>query len=232
MTPEEFYAQWNGSTRSERSAAHEHFLGLCELLEVPKPAEADPRGADYTFEKLTKRLGRGRGYADVWKKHCFAWEYKGPRKNLVEAYAQLKQYADDLENPPLLIVSDTQEIRIHTNWTNTVAEEHVVKLADLNDPDMRRMLKACFEHPERLKPTGTPETLTARAAAKFGEIAQGLRRNHDPQRVAHFVNKLVFCLFAEDIDLLPDRIFADIIAEAIAQHRLERLRIDRDRVWT
>ena len=151
----------------------------------------------------------------MWKKHCFAWEYKGPRKNLVEAYAQLKQYADDLENPPLLIVSDTQEIRIHTNWTNTVAEEHVVKLADLNDPEQRQRLKECFEHPERLKPTGTPETVTARAAAKFGEIAQGLRRNHDRQRVAHFVNKLVFCLFAEDIDLLPDRVFAEIVAEAL-----------------
>ena len=215
MTPEHFIAQWRGSTRSERSAAHEHFLGLCEVLEVPKPADAGPHAADYTFEKLTKRLGRGRGYADVWKKHCFAWEYKGPRKNLVEAYAQLKSYADDLENPPLLIVSDMQEIRVHTNWTNTVAEEHVVKLADLTDPDVRRMLKACFEHPERLKPTGTPETVTARAATAFGEIAQGLRRNHDPQRVAHFINKLVFCLFAEDIDLLPDRVFAEIIAEAV-----------------
>ena len=140
---------------------------------------------------------------------------RGRARNLVEAYAQLKSYADDLENPPLLIVSDMQEIRVHTNWTNTVAEEHVVKLADLTDPDVRRMLKACFEHPERLKPTGTPETVTARAATAFGEIAQGLRRNHDPQRVAHFINKLVFCLFAEDIDLLPDRVFAEIIAEAV-----------------
>ena len=41
-----------------------------------------------------------------------------------------------------------------------------------------------------------------------------MRRHYDERRVAHFINKLVFCLFAEDIDLLPDRIFADILDEA------------------
>jgi type II restriction/modification system DNA methylase subunit YeeA len=44
-----------------------------------------------------------------------------------------------------------------------------------------------------------------------------LRRRYDERRVAHFINKLVFCLFAEDIELLPDRVFADILEEA--QHR-------------
>ena len=103
-------------------------LIFASCLEVPKPAEIDPHGKEYTFDKLTKRLGRGKGFADVWKRHCFAWEYKGPRKNLVQAYAQLKQYADDLGNPPLLIVSDMREIRIHTNFTNTVAKQHVIEL--------------------------------------------------------------------------------------------------------
>jgi len=131
MTPEAFIAKWRGSTLTERSASHQHFLDLCELLEVPKPAEADRHGTEYSFEKSVKKLAGEPGFVDVWKKHCFGWEYKGPRKNLVAAYAQLKQYADDLENPPLLIVSDMQEIRIHTNFTNRIAEQHVVALADL-----------------------------------------------------------------------------------------------------
>ncbi|MGA8548791.1 MAG: type IIL restriction-modification enzyme MmeI [Stellaceae bacterium] len=41
-----------------------------------------------------------------------------------------------------------------------------------------------------------------------------LRQHYEERRVAHFINKLVFCLFAEDIDLLPDRIFADLLDEA------------------
>jgi hypothetical protein len=215
MSPEEFIATWRGTTRTERSAAQEHFLGLCELLGVPKPAEVDRHGTDYTFEKSTRKIGDTAGFADVWKRHCFAWEYKGKRRNLVEAYAQLKQYADALENPPLLIVSDMQEIRVHTNFTNAIAQQHVIPLAELRSVEARDLLRNCFLHHERLQPTATRESVTAQAAAKFANIAVLLRRQYDERRVAHFINKLVFCLFAEDIDLLPDRIFAATLEEAI-----------------
>src|SRR5438128_3960478 len=78
---------------TERLAAHEHFLDLCALLGVPKPAEIDRHGTEYTFEKSTRKIGDTQGFADVWWRGRFAWEYKGHRRNLVEAYAQLKQYA-------------------------------------------------------------------------------------------------------------------------------------------
>ena len=157
------------------------------------------------------------GFADVWKRHCFAWEYKGKRSNLVQAYAQLKQYADAFENPPLLIVSDLQEIRIHTNFTNAIAQQHVIPLAELRSVEARELLRNCFLHPERLLPRQTRESVTAEAAAKFASIAVRLRRRYDERRVAHFINKLVFCLFAEaeGIELLPDRIFADILDESV-----------------
>ncbi len=216
MTPEQFRDKWRNSTRTEKSAAHEHFLDLCELLDVKKPAETDPHGTEYTFEKSTLKLGGASGFADVWKKGCFAWEYKGPKKNLVQAYAQLKGYADALDNPPLLIVSDMREIRIHTNFTNTIAQQHVFALADLVAPEPRNLLRACFLAPERLRPTETREGVTAKAATRFANIAVRLRhQNHDPQRIAHFLNKLVFCLFVEDIELLPKRVFADILDEAV-----------------
>ncbi len=214
MSPEEFIDKWRGTTRTERSAAHEHFLDLCALLGVPKPADVDRHGTEYTFEKSTRKIGDTAGFADVWKRHCFAWEYKGNRRNLVEAYAQLKQYADALENPPLLIVSDMQEIRVHTNFTNAIAQQHVVPLAELRSVEARDLLRNCFLHPERLLPTATRESVTAQAAANFSNIAVLLRRHYDERRVAHFINKLVFCLFAEDIDLLPDRIFAATLEEA------------------
>ena len=215
MTPEDFIDKWRGTTRTERSAAQEHFLGLCELLKVPKPSDVDRRGTEYTFEKTTRKIGGTAGFADVWKRHCFAWEYKGKRRNLVEAYAQLKQYADALENPPLLIVSDMQEIRVHTNFTNAIAQQHVIPLAELRSVEARGLLRNCFLHPEQLLPTATRESVTAQAASEFAQIARALRRHYDERRVAHFINKLVFCLFAEDIELLPDRIFADILDESV-----------------
>ena len=57
--------------------------------------------------------------------------------------------------------------------------------------------------------------MTERAAATFAELAQGLRdRGHDPQTVAHFVNRLVFCIFAEDVGLLPDDMFTRMLTHA------------------
>jgi hypothetical protein len=167
------------------------------------------------LEKSTRKIGDAAGFADVWKRHCFAWEYKGNHKNLVKAYAQLKQYADAFENPPLLIVSDMQEIRVHTNFTNAIAQQHVIPLSELRSVEARDLLRNCFVHPERLLPTQTREGVTAEAAAKFASIAVGLRQRYDERRVAHFINQLVFYLFAEDIELLPDRIFADILDESV-----------------
>jgi len=218
VTPEVFIARWRGSTRTERSAAQEHFIDLCALLGVDKPGNVDRHGHNYTFEKNVLKLDGTAGYADVWKKERFAWEYKGPKKNLVRAYAQLKQYADALENPPLLIVSDMEEIRIHTNFTNAITKQHTIHLIDLIAPETRQLLRDCFIAPERLKPTATRESVTAEAAVSLGAIAARLRaRGIEPGRIAHFLNKIVFCLFSEDIDLLPNRLFADIIDEGSRQ---------------
>ena len=164
MTPEQFIAKWRPSTLTERSASQSHFNDLCDLLEIPKPAD-DATGGDYAFAKSVDKPDGRKGEADVWKRNCFAWEYKGKAKNLTKAYLQLKEYADALDNPPLLIVSDMKEIRIHTNFTNTIAEVIVIELSDLNDHIIRRKLVQAFTEPEKLRPTKTREAVTAEAAA-------------------------------------------------------------------
>ena len=92
MTPQEFIAKWKKAQLSERSAAQQHFLDVCYLLGQPKPAEADPEGAWYTFERGVHKTGGGEGWADVWMKGKFAWEYKRKGRNLAEAYLQLLLY--------------------------------------------------------------------------------------------------------------------------------------------
>lgn len=106
MTPVEFAAKWAGSQATERAAAQEHFIDLCRMLGYPTPNEADPAGEWYAFEKGAEKLGGGDGFADVWKRGHFAWEYKGKKKDLVAAYKQLNDYREALENPPLLVVCD------------------------------------------------------------------------------------------------------------------------------
>ena len=215
MTPHAFIAKWRDATLKERSAAQEHFLDICRLLDEPTPAEADPTGATYCFERGARKDTGGDGWADVWKRHCFAWEYKGQRANLDAAFAQLRQYALALENPPLLIVSDLRRFRIRTNWTNSVSRTYEFDLDDLTDSTVRDRLKWAFSDPERLRPGETRRALTERAAAAFAAVAQTLRaRGHDPPVVAHFVNRLVFCMFADDVGLLPDHMFTRMLRQA------------------
>ena len=215
MTPGEFIAKWRASELKERSASQEHFIDLCRLLGEPTPAEADPTGDHYCFERGARKDTGGEGWADVWKRHHFAWEYKGKHANLDTAFRQLRQYALALENPPLLIVSDMARFRIRTNWTNSVSRTHEFELEELVDAATRDKLKWAMSDPERLKPGETRQALTERAAATFASLAQSLReRGHDPQEVAHFVNRLVFCMFAEDVGLLPNNMFTRMLEQA------------------
>jgi type II restriction/modification system DNA methylase subunit YeeA len=215
MTPSEFIRKWKAANLKERSAAQEHFLDLCRLLEERTPADADPLGEWYCFERGASKLTGGEGWADVWKRGHFGWEYKGKHKDLKAAYIQLQQYSVALENPPLLIVCDMDRFRIHTNWTNTVQQVYEITLDDLHEPEKRQYLKWVFSDPERLKPGKTRQTLTEEAAEQFASLAHRLRvQGHDPQTVAHFVNRLVFCMFAEDIGLLPNAMFSRMLEHA------------------
>ena len=218
MTPAQFIAKWRASALKERSAAQEHFIDLCRLLGEPTPAEADPAGDHYCFERGAIKDSGGGGWADVWKRHCFAWEYKGKHANLDAAFDHLRQYALALENPPLLIVSDMRRFRIRTNWTNSVSRTLEFELDDLMDAAVRDKLKWAMSDPERLRPGETRQTLTEPAARTFARLAQSLRdQGHEPQEVAHFVNRLVFCMFAEDVGLLPDDMFTRMLKHARRQ---------------
>jgi type II restriction/modification system DNA methylase subunit YeeA len=219
MTPQEFIAKWRSVELKERSASQSHFNDLCRLLDLPDPISADPKGDWFAFEQGAAKAGGGEGWADVWRKDCFGWEYKGKRKDLKAALNQLLGYSQSLGSPPLLIVSDTDRIEIHTNWNNTVQKTYHLSLDDLLDAGQRDILRACFTNPERLKPQQTRQDLTEEAAQKFVAIAERLRqRGHPAQAVAHFVNRLVFCMFAEDVDLLPEKLFSQMIDECLGRN--------------
>ncbi|MCY4393136.1 MAG: hypothetical protein OXE43_13970, partial [Chloroflexi bacterium] len=113
-----FAAKWRDSARRERASSQEHFIDLCRMLGVATPNDP-PASADYTFEAGAERLSTGgQGWADVWKRGCFGWEYKGAHAVLAAAYKQLVDYRDALDNPPLLVVSDMDRIEVHTTFTN------------------------------------------------------------------------------------------------------------------
>lgn len=186
----------------ERAGAQAHFIDLCRVLEVEEPGDA----ARYCFERGVVKTGSERtqerpqerinGFADVWLKNHFAWEYKAPGKSLEGALKQLMMYALPLESPPLLVVSDRLRIEVHTHFTGTPSECHRFRLEDLAQPEVRARLRKLWTDPEAFKPRRSNREITEEAARTFALTAERLRsQGVTGQGVSHFLTQCLFCFF-------------------------------------
>jgi len=252
MTPAEFKRKWARYSGKETAAYQEHFNDLCALLDQPTPATADPTGSEsFCFQKRVVKdaelfaleesdhvreepeAERERGFADVWKKGCFGWEYKGKKRNLDAAYQQLLRYRESLLNPPLLVVCDFDRYIVRTNFNGTVQETHEFANANIDDPKILHLLRAVFIDPELLKPQRTTDEVTEKLAQQIGEVARSLQQRESVElidarsrrelavaqrknlRIARFLNRIVFCFFAEDTGLLPKNVVTDIFKTGV-----------------
>ncbi|HQT30430.1 MAG TPA: hypothetical protein PLE48_00850 [Thiobacillus sp.] len=209
MTPQAFIAKWRANPLTERAGAQAHFEDLCALLEVEPPRVE----GEYQYERgLIKKSSASQGWADVWKRGCFACEYKAPDKDLGAALKQLMVYALALDNPPLLVVSDRKRIEIHTHFTGTPSEVHEILLEDIGQPENLQKLRWLFNAPDRYKPRTTTYAVTEEAARKMGKLAERLNaQGNTPLQTAHFLIQCVFCMFAEDAKLLPEKLFERVL---------------------
>jgi hypothetical protein len=250
VTPAEFKRKWARYSGKETSGYQEHFNDLCALLGQPTPATADPTGNEsFCFQKrvvkdeelfalekssrVAEEAERERGFADVWKKGCFAWEYKGKKKNLDAAYQQLLRYRESLLNPPLLVVCDFDRYVVRTNFNGTVQETHAFTNAKIDEPRVLSLLRAIFNQPEFLKPQRTTAEVTEKLAQRIGEVARSLQKRESVElidarsrkefavaqrknlRIARFLNRIVFCFFAEDTGLLAKNVVTDIFKHGV-----------------
>ena len=250
MTAAEFKKKWSRYQGKETSAYQSHFDDLCRLLGEKTPNEADPSGADFfCFQKRVVKDAElfelhetpdasepeERGFADVWKKGCFAWEYKGKKKNLEEAYKQLLRYRESLLNPPLLVVCDFDRYIVKTNFNGTVQEVYEFTNNQIDRPENLRILRALFSEPDFLKPQRTTAQVTEKVAAQIAAVAKSLQSRESVEladarsraevnvaqkknlRIARFLNRIVFCLFAEDTGLLPKNLFTEILKSSLPE---------------
>jgi hypothetical protein len=212
ITPQDFVSKWKRAEARERQSVQEHFIDLCALVGHETPMQQDPSGTRFAFEMGAAKTSGGSGWADVAKLGFFGWEYKAKDADMDKAYEQLLRYRDALQNPPLLIVSDINNIVIRTNYTNLPTRTIVLALDDILTADGLKTLKTVFFNPENLKPQETIESVTQEAAKQFSTLANVLRKfGEEPQAVAHFLIRLLFCLFAEDIGLLPENLFPRLL---------------------
>ena len=208
MTPAEFVAKWKDTPFGEKQASQAMFDDICRLVDHPTPSEfRDPEV--FTFEK-----GVPGGFADAYLEGHFGWEFKGKDSDLDEALGQLLRYSVYLRTPPLLIVSSFQTVRIRTNFQGMETVLHEFPVEAVGEPENLRKLKCAFWAPADLRPNRSVEDVTRETADLFRDIVSDMeQRDEDPEKLARFLNQIVFCLYAEDAGLLPDGLFTEIVRQ-------------------
>ena len=209
MTPQEFAGRWHDAGFGERQGAQSFFNDLCGLVGHPTPAGyGDPEA--FTFEKTVPG-----GSADAYFEEHFGWEFKGQDAQLDGAFNQLLRYQVHLKTPPLLIVSSFETIRIQTNFPGMETARYDLGIRELEQPLRLGLVRDVFFAPHRFRERLRPvDVVTRDTAAVFQSIVVDMEaRNEDPERLARYLNQLVFCLYSEDAGLLPDRLFTRIVAQ-------------------
>ena len=213
MNPQAFVAKWRAAVLKERAAAQEHFLDICALLGHPTPAEDDPTGHRFAFEAGVDKQSGGQGFADVWKRGYLRLGVQGqarqPRRRL-PATAPVPGIAGESA------AAGGVRHRYASSSTPTSPTPSNRSSASRWTICSRRRgyarCRAIFYGPDAFRSTQTTEQVTAPPPSNSPRLAEHLRQwGEQPERIAHFLIRLLFCLFAEDIDLLPKTLFSRLV---------------------
>ena len=212
MRPEEFVAKWRNVDFGEKQASQEMFLDICALVDHPTPV-AYGNSEVFTFEKWVPG-----GFADAYLEEHFGWEFKGNDDQLDAALNQLLRYQVHLKTPPLLIVSSFRTIRIRTNFPGMETVLHEIPVAELAQREHLDKLRHAFHAPAEFRTNRTVEKATEETARLFYGIVEDMEqrlddRKNGPEKLARYLNQIVFCLYAEDAGLLPNNLFTRILLE-------------------
>ena len=144
---------------------------------------------------------------------------------LERAYHQGRDYITHLPashgRPPFLVVCDVgHSIDLYSEFTCTGGryerfpdpKNHRILLTDLRRPAIRERLRLVFTDPLSLDPSKKAAEVTRDIATRLAKLAKSLEAaGHDPRVTAGFLQRCLFTMFAEDIGLLPENGFRDLL---------------------
>jgi len=237
---ENFLSRWQKAGGTERANYQLFLTELCSLLDLPlpEPAGDDTRDNAYVFERrvvINQPDGSSNnGFIDLYKRGSFVLEAKqtgkaldssGWDKAMLKAHNQADQYARSLPadegRPPFILVVDVgRNIELYAEFTRSGAtytpfpdsRNHRIRLEDLHDPEIRKRLAAVWLDPLSLDPSRRSAKVTREIADQLAKLARSLEAaGHSPQLVSSFLMRSLFTMFAEDVGLLPDRGFTELL---------------------
>ncbi len=136
---------------------------------------------------------------------------------MIKARGQAERYArslpSDEPSPPFLLILDVgHSIEVLADFTQAGKaylpfpdpRRFRIRLADLRDDAVRDVLRRIWLDPLSLDPARHSAEVTRTIAGYLAELAKSLEKaGHDPRLVAEFLTRCLFCMFAEDVGLLP-----------------------------
>jgi hypothetical protein len=231
-----------GSERSNFQSFMRDLCGLLNL-QIPQPGDADSANNSYVFERhIASARADGQSdnrFIDLYKRNCFVLEGKQTGKerssqsqqnSIVAAVAQAERYirglpSAEIENgrPPFIVIVDVgNAIYTFSEFTRTGGNyvpfpdprRYEISLDDLHDPDVQKRLTAIWTEPDSLDPSKHAALVTKQVSTKLAELARSLEQSgYDVERVASFLKRCLFTMFAEDIELLPPNSFHDLLVD-------------------
>lgn len=141
------------------------------------------------------------------------------------ARGQAEQYVRALplseENPPFLIVVDVgHSFELYSDFSRAGrtylpfpdARAHRISLDDLKREEIRERLRLIWTEPLALDPSSRTARVTRQMAERLADLAHSLEQSgHSPERVANFLMRAIFTMFAEDVKLLPPNKWTELL---------------------
>ena len=237
---EDFILRWSKAGGSERANYQLFLTELCTLLELPQPEPAgdDTRDNAYVFERrvaMPQPDGSSiNGFIDLYRRGSYVLEAKqtgktldsgGWDKAMLRAHNQADQYARGLPadegRPPFIVVVDVgRNIELYAEFTRSGAtytpypdsRNHRIRLEDLRKESIRDRIRAVWLDPISLDPARRSARVTRDIADQLATLAKSLEADgYSPERVAGFLMRALFTMFAEDVGLLPARALTDLL---------------------
>lgn len=145
---------------------------------------------------------------------------------MVEARKQAENYARALPvehgYPPFLLVVDVGHvIEVFADFSGQGKnyaqfpdrQSYRLTMDDLRDPKVQQRLTAIWNDPLSLDPTRIAAAVTRDIADRLAKIAKRLEGKHDAKAVAEFLMRCLFTMFAEDVGLIPEQGFRDLLGK-------------------
>jgi hypothetical protein len=142
---------------------------------------------------------------------------------MIKARGQAERYVRAIpdDNPLFIIVVDVgHSFELFADFTQAGKaylpfpdpRTFRIRLADLADDKIRERLHLIWTNPTALDPAKRSADVTREISGHLAELAKSLEQaGHQPEIVAQFLTRCLFCMFAEDVELLPKNSFTELL---------------------